>query len=110
MKITLAQQYITYTLDNGKAPESVYLFCKTINLPEADFYKQYSGFESLEMSLYKNWFEAAFAKSEKSKAWKTYGAREKVLSVFYTFIEELLPNRSFVVFLKKRDKQETRRQ
>jgi AcrR family transcriptional regulator len=81
----------------------VYQFAKSAGITEAEFYTYFAGLEVLEMHIYKNWFETAYATCNESDPWNTYSAREKVLSVFYTFIEELKANRTFVKFLKERD-------
>ncbi len=103
MKATLIQQYITYTLDNNKTPSSVYEFAKVAGMEEQAFYTHFSGLEALEMSIYEEWFNDAYAQCSASEVWAGYSSREKVLAVFYTFIEKIKPNRSFVKFLKDRD-------
>jgi AcrR family transcriptional regulator len=103
MKATLIQQYITQTLEHSQTPSSVYLFAKAAGIDEQSFYVHFSGLEALEMEIYEQWFNDAYTQCAASEPWNTYSAREKVLSVFYTFIETLKPNRSFVKFLKDRD-------
>ena len=103
MKDSLILKYITHTLEHNKTPENVYQFAKSAGITEAEFYTCFAGLEVLEMHIYKKWFETAYAKCAESDPWNSYTAREKVLSVFYTFIEELKGNRTFVKFLKERD-------
>lgn len=103
MKAKLIQQYITYTLDHNQTPSSVYQFAKVAGMEEQEFYNHFSGLEALEMSIYEEWFHQAYQQCSASAPWDSYSAREKVLAVFYTFIETLKPNRSFVKFLKDRD-------
>ena len=103
MKAKLIQQYIQYTLENNQTPSSVYQFAKAAGLEEQEFYTHFSGLESLEMELYGKWFEEAYAQCSTSEPWVVYSAREKVLSVFYTFIETIKPSRSFIKLLKDRD-------
>ena len=55
------------------------------------------------MDIYKTWFDEVIEKCTTSAPWTDYSVREKVLSVFYTFIESLKANRSFVKYLKDRD-------
>ncbi|AMS27641.1 hypothetical protein AEM51_12055 [Bacteroidetes bacterium UKL13-3] len=103
MKATLIQQYITHTLEHNQTPTSVYQFAKAAGMEEQAFYNYFSGLEALEMSIYEQWFSEAYIQCAASEPWNGYSAREKVLAVFYTFIETLKPNRSFVKFLKDRD-------
>jgi AcrR family transcriptional regulator len=103
MKAKLIQEYIQYTLEHNQTPQSVYLFAKSVDLSEQEFYNHFSGLESLESEIYQTWFEDAMNKCTASSPWDDYSAREKLLAVFYTFIESLKANRSFVKFLKDRD-------
>jgi hypothetical protein len=103
MKTKLIQAYIQYTLDHNSTPQSVYLFAKHLDMTEQEYYNYYASLESLESNIYQSWFEASMQQCSQSEPWNTYSAREKVLSVFYTFIENLKSNRSFVQFLKQRD-------
>jgi AcrR family transcriptional regulator len=103
MKAKLIQEYIHYTLEHNNTPQSVYLFAKSVGISEQEFYNHFSGLETLESEIYQTWFEEAMNKCTTSSPWNDYSAREKVLAVFYTFIESLKPNRSFIKFLKERD-------
>lgn len=103
MKSQFMQQYVTYTLEHDKTPESVYRFTKSMGISEAEFYEHFAGLEALESALFSEWFIDAFKQCEESAPWAEYSVREKVLAVFYTFFEALKQQRSFVLFLKKRD-------
>lgn len=103
MKAKLIQEYIHYTLEHNNTPQSVYLFAKSVGISEQEFYNHFSGLETLESEIYQTWFEEAMNKCTTSSPWNDYSAREKVLALFYTFIESLKPNRSFAKFLKERD-------
>jgi hypothetical protein len=103
MKTQLIQSYIQYTLEHNSQPQSVYLFAKHMGMTEQDFYNYFSGLASLESEIYQVWFEECMQKCSQSEPWSSYSSREKVLAVFYTFIEDLKSNRSFVQHLKTRD-------
>ena len=103
MKTKLIQEYIQYTIEHNKTPQSVYLFAKSVGMSEQEFYTHFSGLELLESEIYQTWFEDAMNKCTTSSPWDDYSSREKILAVFYTFIEGLKANRSFVKFLKDRD-------
>ncbi len=103
MSSQIIKQYIEHTLEHNKAPESVYLFSKSIGMEEKEFYGHYASLASLEADIYKVWFEKAFEACSQSEPWANYSAREKVLAVFFSFIEEVKNYRSFAVYLKNRD-------
>lgn len=103
MKSIIIQQYIKYTLEHHQSPLSVYAFTKSIGMEEAEFYNYFSSLESIEMSIYRDWFDIVIEQCEQSAPWQNYSAREKVLAIFYAFIEKLKEHRSFVTYLHARD-------
>jgi hypothetical protein len=103
MSNDLIKQYMNHTLEHNKTPESVYLFAKAVGMDEKEFYNHYSSLESLEADIYKIWFENAFSACADSAPWTDYSSREKVLAVFFAYIEEAKNYRSFAVYLKNRD-------
>lgn len=103
MKSNLIQQYISYVLDNNQSPESVYVFAKSLGMEESEFYNYFSSLETIEMSIYSEWFDSVLQTCEQSSPWQNYSAREKVLTIFYAFIEKLKEQRSFVKYLHGRD-------
>jgi hypothetical protein len=103
MKAQLIEKYIQFTLEHNKAPESVYLFAKAAGIDEKEFYTHFSGLNGLEAAIYKQWFDTTLEQSKASEPWNNYSAREKVLAIYYTFIENVKNHRSFAVYLKNRD-------
>lgn len=93
--------YLDYVLTNDEKPKSVYIFVKKLKITEADFYQFFSSFESIEKAI---WFELTFETITKIKAqevWLQYTAREKMLSFFYSYLENLKNERSFVIYSLK---------
>jgi len=97
--------YIEYLLTEGKVPNSIFLFTKHLKLSEGSFYKHFNSFKSLERSIWSNWFTETVQTIEQDEAYIEYSVREKLLAFYYTWIELLKSNRSFVMFkLDKMDK------
>ncbi len=90
--------YIEYVLENGKQPVSVFAFAKNLGMREEAFYDQYNSFEALENDLWKDSFDHTLARLSQDEIYAQYSVREKLLSFYYTWIEELKSNRSFVIF------------
>jgi hypothetical protein len=97
--------YIDYVLTNNEQPKSVYSFVKKLKITEADFYAFYASFESIEKNI---WFELTVEtidEIQKQELWAQYSSREKMLSFFYSYVELLKSQRSFVIYsLKKQPK------
>lgn len=90
--------YIDYVLTHDERPKSVYSFTKKLKLTEADFYVFYASFDSIEKNI---WFELTsetIAKIQQQELWNQYSAREKMLSFFYSYVELLKTQRSFVIY------------
>jgi len=90
--------YIDYVLTHNEKPKSVYSFVKKLKITEADFYAFYASFESIEKNI---WFELTVEtidEIQKQELWEQYSSREKMLSFFYSYVELLKSQRSFVVY------------
>jgi hypothetical protein len=102
-KITLTQNaliklYMAYVLEHNHAPKSIYTFSKNNGFDEADFYKFFANFESLESSVFSLFFSNTIETLESSKDYLTYDSRNQLLSFYFTFFENLTANRSYVVY------------
>jgi len=104
-EVLISDAYIDYVLMNGHEPHSVYQFMKTQNLSEAEFYENYNSFSALEKSIWKGMAEETIARIKGEKVYGGYMAREKLLAFYFTLIEVLKPNRSFVFYSFRNVKQ-----
>jgi len=90
--------YMDYVLENNEKPKSVYEFAKANNFDEALFYNYFGNFESLEQSIFKAFFDNTIKVLDKNEEYKSFDARNKLLSFYFTFFEMLTANRSYVTF------------
>ena len=90
--------YMEYVLENDQPPKSVFSFAKHHDFNEAEFYKYFASFEVLEKSIFKAFFDNTHAVLEKSEEYGTFDSRNKLLTFYYTFFENLTANRSYVVY------------
>lgn len=96
--------YMDYVQQHNAQPTSIYNFAKANNFEEQEFYKYFGNFNALEQSIFKEFFDNAYNLLEKNEDFKSFDSRNKLLSFYYTFFEILTMNRSFVVYMLKRDK------
>lgn len=89
--------YMDYVLEHGKKPASVYAFAKANNFEEAKFYDHFGSFETIEKQVFLTLFETSIAALEKSEDYQNFDARNKLLSFYYTFFENLTANRSYII-------------
>jgi hypothetical protein len=96
-KSDLIDWYMDYVLMHSQNPKSVYAFAKDNNFDEQKFYDFYGSFEALEQDIFNVFFENSLNVLEKNEDYQTFDARNKLLSFYYTFFENLTANRSYVV-------------
>lgn len=89
--------YISFVLNHGEKPKSVFTFVKSIDLDEEKFYNFFSSIDHLESEILASLFGQAVAKMQDQKVFKEYNVREKFLSVMYAWVEILKKHRSFVL-------------
>ncbi|WP_316761256.1 TetR family transcriptional regulator C-terminal domain-containing protein [Pedobacter aquatilis] len=97
----IRKAYLDYVLTNNEKPKSVYSFVKKLKITEAEFYQFYASFESIEKNI---WFELTFetiTKIKEQEVWFQYSSREKMLSFFYSYVENLKNERSFIIYSLK---------
>ena len=88
--------YMDYVLEHNHNPKTVYAFAKTNNFEEQTFYEFFSSFESVEKHVFKAFFDNTHKILEKNEEYISFDARNKLLSFYFTFFENLTANRSYV--------------
>jgi hypothetical protein len=95
MREKCLKSYKEHWLEHGRAPASIYRFCKDNGVKESVFFKTFASFEVLEGHLWLTWFEEARAVVEKEPDFAEQSARQRMLAIYFTFIEILQEERSF---------------
>lgn len=96
--------YMDYVLEHNEQPKSVYAFSKLNNFDESKFYEHFGTFESLEEGVFKALFTNTLAVLDSNEDYKKFDARDKLLSFYFTFFENLTANRSYVVYALNKHK------
>lgn len=94
----IRRAYVEYVLENGKTPPSAYRLAKNLGMGDTDFYAEYHSLEAVEADVWLQMFEQARHQTTSQELYERYSVREKLLSFYYTWIEVLKANRSFVLF------------
>ncbi|MDP3930128.1 MAG: TetR family transcriptional regulator C-terminal domain-containing protein [Bacteroidota bacterium] len=97
MKNQIIEQYIDMYLTHNEAPKNVYVFAKSLNITEQEFYQYYPSIEAIEASIFQEWFKEVKNNVESSELYANYAVREKFLAIYFAWIEALKQHRSFVV-------------
>lgn len=93
----ILEGYLSYVLENGSQPVSVFKFAKSIKMKEEDFYTYFTSFESIRSAIWVEIFENTVKSIQAQEVYESYSSREKFLSFLFTWIEELKKNRSYLL-------------
>ena len=96
--------YSKYVLRNNKKPLNVFTFCDDHDLTEAEFYSFYANFEQLEADYLSYFMDQSILLITAEDSYYMDHAKNKLLSFYYTFFEQLTLNRSLVIYLIGQDK------
>jgi len=91
--------YIDYVLEHSQNPKSVYAFTQANNFDESKFYEHFSSFEAIEKGVLETFFTNSIDTLNKSEDYKIFDSRNKLLSFYYTFFENLTANRSYITHI-----------
>ncbi len=95
------QSYKEYLLNEGKAPASVFSFCKKIGLKEDEFYECFGSFEAIEKSVWTGYLDKVKTNLTMDADYGKFTSREKVLAFYFSLAEVLKGDRSFILFQLK---------
>lgn len=98
-KQSIITYYMDYILEHAENPKTVYAFSKLNNFDEKEFYTYFSTFEAIEKGVFEAFFSNSIKVLEKSEDYQIFDARNKLLSFYYTFFENLTANRSYVKYV-----------
>lgn len=94
----LMRQYLDYINTHGKKPISTASFCKEIEMRESDFYQSFASIVALENKIFENFITTTTERLIQDETYQQYSIREKLLAFYYTLIEELKKERSFISY------------
>lgn len=97
-ELEIISKYMDKVLMDGKNPDSIYQFSKEIDIEESEFYKFFSSFEHIESQVFIHLFKNTIQLLAKNDEFHEFNAKDKLLSFYFTFFENLTANRSYVLF------------
>lgn len=96
--------YMDYVLVHNQQPKTVYAFAKANNFEEQKFYDFFGSFEAVEKHIFKAFFDNTHHALEENEDYISFDARNKLLSFYFTFFENLTANRSYVIYTLNKHK------
>ena len=100
-----------YTLEYDVSKNNAHVFCQTVDIDESDFYQQFGSIEALEKKIWQLLMTQSVETASADERFSGFTDQEQLLSVLYTFFENLTLNRSYILenlkehqsFLKKKE-------
>ncbi|MTI20819.1 TetR/AcrR family transcriptional regulator, partial [Fulvivirga sp. RKSG066] len=93
----IREAYKEHVLMHGEDPASVYAFTKNLKIEESTFYNYFSSFEAVNQAIWADFMMKTLEVLNKDKSYQEFMVREKLLSFYYTLLEVLKSDRSFVM-------------
>ncbi len=95
----ILEQYSNFVLRNNKKPLNVFTFCEDHQMSENDFYYFYANFDQLEGDYIKFFMEQSLRLITAEESYLLDTPKNKMLSFYFTFFEQLTLNRTLVIYL-----------
>jgi len=88
--------YMDYVVEHHNKPESVEDFALLHQFDDVIFYEHFTSFKDLERTIYNMLFENSLTILKQSPEYYGFSKKNKLLSLYYTFFENLALNEEFV--------------
>ncbi|WP_452231056.1 TetR family transcriptional regulator C-terminal domain-containing protein [Lacinutrix sp. MEBiC02404] len=88
--------YMDYVVEHHSKPESVTSFAEVHHFDDEVFYTLFTSFKDLEKDIYVLLFENSLAILKQTPEYITFTKKDKLLSLYYTFFENLSLNQEFI--------------
>jgi len=88
--------YMDYVVEHHSKPESVEDFAQLHQFDDVIFYEYFTSFKDLEKTIYNVFFENSLVILKQSPEYFSFSKKDKLLSLYFTFFENLTLNEEFV--------------
>ena len=95
-KQQIKNAFIQYIRQHGKAPATPYNLMAELGEDEKFFYDNYSSFNNIEQEIWGEYLTETVQRLRSESVYAEYMVREKLLAFYFTLVEVLKENRSFV--------------
>ena len=93
----IKKSYKEHVLEHGSQPSSIFKFVKDLKIKEEVFYDEFNSFEAVEQEIWLDLLRNTIEAIQAEELYAQYSAREKLLAFYYTLIEMMKGERSFIL-------------
>lgn len=88
--------YMDYVVEHDCRPNSIDEFIQFQEFDTIIFYNHFKSFKDLERTIYKILFENSLVILKQSSEYHSFSKKDKLLSLYFTFFENLSLNRAYI--------------
>ncbi len=88
--------YMDYVVEHKCKPNSIEDFAQLQQFDDGVFYNHFTSFKDLEKTIYNVLFENSLAILKQSPEYHSFSKKDKLLSLYFTFFENLSLNRAYI--------------
>ena len=87
--------FVKHYLEEGKAPNSIYSFSKSLGIEESEFYNHFNDFDQISSHVWTGLFEQVKDQLMSDSEYDKFSSRDKVLSFYFAYFELMKSYRSY---------------
>lgn len=100
-KLDILTLYMDFVVEQECKPLDVDDFCENVNIETTTFYKYFKSLKKVEKTVFKELFNNSLEVLNESEEFISFDKKNKLLSLYYTFFENLNLNRAYVLIALK---------
>ena len=100
-KLDVLTLYMDFVVENNQKPTDVEDFCDHTKLEKDNFYVHFKSLKSVEKTVFKELFKNSLEVLNESEEFVSFDGKNKLISLYFTFFENLNLNREYVVIALK---------
>ncbi|WP_438973651.1 TetR family transcriptional regulator C-terminal domain-containing protein [Polaribacter sp.] len=100
-KEDIITHYMELVSKKKKRPKSIKSFCKQTDLETENFYHHFKSLEKVEKTIFKTLFKNSLAVLHESEEFGSFDKKNKLISLYFTFFENLTLNKDYIQVVLK---------
>ncbi|MFY8215934.1 MAG: hypothetical protein ACOVMP_04960 [Chthoniobacterales bacterium] len=97
----IIEHYSHHLREHGHPPQSVFRFCKDLEITESEFFRTFGSLEAVESALWQKMIERVIESVSNGAEWESFGSRQRTLAFLFAFLESSLELRSLLLVRKE---------
>ncbi|QNM85811.1 TetR/AcrR family transcriptional regulator [Polaribacter haliotis] len=100
-KLDILTLYMDFVVEHQNKPLDVEDFCETVKIETTSFHKHFKSLKKVEKTVFKELFNNSLEVLNESEEFVSFDKKNQLLSLYFTFFENLNLNREYIVIVLK---------